>query len=71
MFLLAVWDVLIVLGDIPQIAKDIGFIKKTDIRKIAEAVVTTQRDFDQLGCENRLKYTVDRMGVVHFKKKLK
>ena len=56
-------------GTYPQIAKDIGFIKKTDIRKIAEAVVTTQRDFgDRTDRKKaRLKYTVDRMGVDNFK----
>ncbi len=59
-------------GTYPQIAKDIGFIKKTDIRKIAEAVVTTQRDFgDRTDRKKaRLKYTVDRMGVDSFKEEV-
>ena len=59
-------------GTYPQIAKDIGFIKKTDIRKIAEAVVTTQRDFgDRTDRKKaRLKYTVDRMGVDNFKEEV-
>ena len=59
-------------GTYPQIAKDIGFIKKTDIRKIAEAVVTTQRDYgDRTDRKKaRLKYTVDRMGVDDFKKEV-
>ena len=59
-------------GTYPQIAKDIGFIKKTDIRKIAEAVVTTQRDFgDRTDRKKaRLKYTVDRMGLIIFKEEV-
>ena len=59
-------------GTYTQIAKDIGFIKKTDIRKIAEAVVTTQRDFgDRTDRKKaRLKYTVDRMGVDNFKEEV-
>ena len=59
-------------GTYPQIAKDIGFIKKTDIRKIAEAVVTTQRDFGDRtdSKKDRLKYTVDRMGVDNFKEEV-
>ncbi len=59
-------------GTYPQIAKDIGFIKKTDIRKIAEAVVTTQRDFGDRSDRKkaRLKYTVDRMGVNNFKEEV-
>ena len=32
-------------GTYPQIAKDIGFINKSEICNIAESVVTTQRDF--------------------------
>ena len=54
----------------PQIAKPFGFVKPDDILKVAEAVVTTQRDFgDRTDRKHaRLKYTLDRMGVDEFKK---
>jgi sulfite reductase (NADPH) hemoprotein beta-component len=54
----------------PQIAKNLGFIQREDILKVAEAVVTTQRDFgDRTDRKHaRLKYTIDRMGVDEFKK---
>ncbi len=53
----------------PQIAKTLGFVKPQDILKVAEAVVTTQRDFgDRTDRKHaRLKYTIDRMGVDEFK----
>jgi len=54
----------------PQIAKSFGFVKPEDILKVAEAVVTTQRDFgDRTDRKHaRLKYTIDRMGLDEFKK---
>ncbi len=53
----------------PQIAKNLGFIAQKDLCRIAEAVVTTQRDFgDRTDRKQaRLKYTIDRMGVDEFK----
>jgi sulfite reductase (NADPH) hemoprotein beta-component len=54
----------------PQIAKNFGFVKPADIRAVAEAIVTTQRDFgDRTDRKQaRLKYTLDRMGVAEFKR---
>ena len=59
-------------GTYPQIAKDIGFINKSEICNIAESVVTTQRDFGNRTDRKqaRLKYTVDRIGVDAFKKEV-
>ncbi|MBN2164352.1 MAG: assimilatory sulfite reductase (NADPH) hemoprotein subunit [Pontiellaceae bacterium] len=53
----------------PQIAKNFGFIKPGDVLKVAEAVVTTQRDFgDRTDRKQaRLKYTIDRLGTDVFK----
>ncbi|MDF7825001.1 assimilatory sulfite reductase (NADPH) hemoprotein subunit [Pontiellaceae bacterium B12227] len=53
----------------PQIAKSLGFIAKKDICKIAEAIVTTQRDFgDRTNRKHaRLKYTIDDLGTDVFK----
>ncbi|MEE9368063.1 MAG: assimilatory sulfite reductase (NADPH) hemoprotein subunit [Pontiella sp.] len=52
----------------PQIAKNVGFIKQKDTCKVAEAIVTTQRDFgDRTNRKHaRLKYTIDDMGVEKF-----
>jgi sulfite reductase (NADPH) hemoprotein beta-component len=54
----------------PQIAKNLGFIKPACVCAVAEAIVTTQRDFgDRTNRKQaRLKYTIDRMGVETFKK---
>ncbi|WP_372795003.1 assimilatory sulfite reductase (NADPH) hemoprotein subunit [Pontiella sp.] len=54
----------------PQIAKNFGFIEQKDIRSIAEAFVTTQRDFGDRSNRKhaRLKYTIDDLGVEEFKK---
>ena len=56
----------------PQIAKPLGFVKPENILKVAEAVVTTQRDFgDRTDRKHaRLKYTIDRMGLDEFKKQV-
>ncbi len=54
----------------PQIAKNLGFVKPADICAVAEAIVTTQRDFgDRTNRKHaRLKYTIDDLGVETFKK---
>jgi sulfite reductase (NADPH) hemoprotein beta-component len=54
----------------PQIAKNLGFIRPEAVCTVAEAVVTTQRDFgDRTNRKHaRLKYTIDRMGVDAFSK---
>ncbi len=59
-------------GTYPQIAKNLGFIKKGDICSISEAVVTTQRDFGNREDRKRarLKYTIDNMGIENFKKQV-
>ncbi len=53
----------------PQIAKNLGFITPENVLKVAEAVVTTQRDFgDRTNRKHaRLKYTIDDLGVEDFK----
>ncbi len=53
----------------PQIAKNLGFIAPAEICKVAEAIVTTQRDYgDRTNRKHaRLKYTIDDMGVDTFK----
>ncbi|MFL2859633.1 MAG: assimilatory sulfite reductase (NADPH) hemoprotein subunit [Pontiellaceae bacterium] len=59
-------------GTYPQIGKELGFIKREDIRLISEAVVTSQRDFgDRTDRKKaRLKYTIDKMGINEFKKEV-
>lgn len=54
----------------PQIAKNLGFIRPEDVCTVAEAVLTTQRDFgDRTNRKHaRLKYTIDGMGVDVFRK---
>lgn len=53
----------------PRLADNVGYIKKEDVLKIAEAVMTTQRDHgDRTDRKHaRLKYTVDTMGIEAFK----
>lgn len=56
----------------PQLGRTLGFINAKETIKVAEAIVTTQRDF---GCRTnrkhaRLKYTVDDMGVEAFRKEV-
>ncbi|WP_018691424.1 assimilatory sulfite reductase (NADPH) hemoprotein subunit [Algicola sagamiensis] len=55
-------------GDVttyPQLAKTLGFISPEETLKVAEAVVTTQRDWGNRESRKhaRLKYTVDRVGL--------
>ena len=49
----------------PRLASDLGFIHPDDTLKVAEAILTTQRDFGNRESRKhaRLKYTIDRMGV--------
>lgn len=53
----------------PRLADSIGFIARADVNKIAEAVLTTQRDHgDRTDRKHaRLKYTVEDKGVEWFK----
>ncbi len=52
----------------PRLADELGFIRPDDVLAVAEAVVTTQRDFgDRVSRRHaRLKYTIERMGVDGF-----
>jgi sulfite reductase (NADPH) hemoprotein beta-component len=56
----------------PRLGDLLGFIDKSDVLKVCEAVITTQRDFGDR--ENRklsrLKYTVERMGLEAFKQEV-
>lgn len=56
----------------PRLASDLGFIKPDDTLKVAEAILTTQRDFGNRESRKhaRLKYTIDRMGVDAFRKEV-
>ena len=56
----------------PRLASDLGFIKPDDTLKVAEAILTTQRDFGNRESRKhaRLKYTMDRMGVDAFRKEV-
>jgi len=52
----------------PRLADDLGFATPNQVLAVAEAVVTTQRDFGDR-CSRahaRLKYTVERMGRAEF-----
>jgi len=52
----------------PRLANVIGFVTPDQVLAIAEAVVTTQRDFGNRSDRKlaRLKYTIDRMGLDTF-----
>ena len=52
----------------PQLAKNLGFIDPDEVLRVAEAVVTVQRDFgDRTDRKHaRLKYTIDDMGTDTF-----
>ena len=56
----------------PRLASDLGFINPDDTLKVAEAILTTQRDFGNRESRKhaRLKYTIDRMGVDAFRKEV-
>lgn len=52
----------------PRLADEIGFVSPEDAIAVAEAVVTTQRDFGNRVSRRhaRLKYTIDRIGLDAF-----
>ena len=56
----------------PRLASDLGFIHPDDTLKVAEAILTTQRDFGNRESRKhaRLKYTIDRMGIDTFRKEV-
>jgi sulfite reductase (NADPH) hemoprotein beta-component len=56
----------------PRLASDLGFITPDDTLKVAEAILTTQRDFGNRESRKhaRLKYTIDRMGIDTFRKEV-
>jgi len=56
----------------PRLASDLGFIKPNDTLRVAEAILTTQRDFGNRESRKhaRLKYTIDLMGVDAFRKEV-
>ncbi len=56
----------------PRLADTLGFVAPDQVLAVAEAVVTTQRDFgDRVSRRHaRLKYTIDRMGLDAFKAEL-
>ncbi|MFT8973040.1 assimilatory sulfite reductase (NADPH) hemoprotein subunit [Zymomonas mobilis] len=53
----------------PGVAKDIGYIEKEKVLAVAEAVVTTQRDWGNRSNRKnaRLRYTLERVGLEVFK----
>jgi len=52
----------------PKLAQSIGFVVPADVLAVAEAVVTTQRDFgDRVNRKHaRLKYTLETLGLAAF-----
>lgn len=56
----------------PRLADNVGFIAKADVLKVAEAVMTTQRDYGDRSDRHhaRLKYTIDTMGIEAFKREV-
>ncbi len=58
-------------GDVntyPRLGSEFGFIKPTDVLAVAEAVVTTQRDWGNRSDRKRarLKYTIDDHGLENY-----
>ncbi len=53
----------------PRLASGIGFVRPEQVLSVAEAIVTTQRDFGNRADRKtaRLKYTVDRLGLDTFR----
>lgn len=53
----------------PRLADELGFIALSDVLKVAEAVVTVQRDEGNRSSRRhaRLKYTVERLGADKFR----
>lgn len=56
----------------PRLADELGFIRPEDTLAVAEAVLTTQRDFgDRVNRRHaRLKYTIDKMGIDAFRQEV-
>lgn len=56
----------------PRLADVLGFISPEDTLAVAEAVVTTQRDFGNRVSRShaRLKYTIDKMGIDAFRQEV-
>ncbi|WDI79006.1 assimilatory sulfite reductase (NADPH) hemoprotein subunit [Candidatus Purcelliella pentastirinorum] len=56
----------------PSIAKEVGFLKTNDILRVAEAVITIQRDWgNRTNRQNaKTKYTLERVGLNNFKKEI-
>jgi sulfite reductase (NADPH) hemoprotein beta-component len=59
-------------GTYPRRAEDFGFIGLENVLKVAEHVVTVQRDYgDRVNRKNaKTKYTIDRIGVDTFKQEV-
>jgi sulfite reductase (NADPH) hemoprotein beta-component len=53
----------------PRLADELGFVAPEHTLAVAEAVVTTQRDFGERANRRqaRLKYTIERMGLAAFR----
>ncbi len=56
----------------PRVATSIGFCELDQVLLVTESVVKVQRDFGdrEVRKHARLKYTIDRLGIDEFKKKL-
>lgn len=56
----------------PRLAEPLGFVSLDDLLQTLEAIVTVQRDFgDRSKRSNaRMKYTLDRLGILDFKEKV-
>jgi sulfite reductase (NADPH) hemoprotein beta-component len=52
----------------PRLADDLGFVLPEQVLAVAEAILTTQRDFGERTdrVHARLKYTIERMGLATF-----
>jgi len=53
----------------PRLADELGFVELQDVLKVAEAVVTVQRDEGERISRRhaRLKYTIEKLGITRFK----
>ena len=59
-------------GDVktyPRLGTDFGFVTPEHTLKVAEAILTTQRDYGNRSDrkQSRLKYTIDRIGIEKYK----
>ena len=62
-------------GDVktyPRLGTDFGFITPEHTLKVAEAILTTQRDFGNRSDrkQSRLKYTIDKIGIQKYKEEV-